>query len=142
MNTLISRLDVFLKNNRCKERKYPADLPTTSIVIVFHNEAESTLKRGLTSLVNRSPHRYLKEIVLVDDCSQNRNYLYAPLEEFLKTLPIKTHIIRNKERLGLIRSRLVGANITTGETLTFLDAHIEANIGWLPPLLYEIRKNR
>jgi polypeptide N-acetylgalactosaminyltransferase len=111
-------------------------------VIVFHNEAESTLKRGLTSIVNRSPRRYLKEIILVDDCSQNRSYLHAPLDEFLKTLPVQTHIVRNKERLGLIRSRLVGAEIATGDTLTFLDAHIEANVGWLPPLLNEIRKNR
>jgi polypeptide N-acetylgalactosaminyltransferase len=85
----------------------------------------------------------LKEIIIVNDASKKRPYLNEPLEMFAKqNIPVPFKVINNKKRYGLIKSRLVGAKEATGETLTFLDAHIEANIGWLPPLLHEIKKNR
>jgi hypothetical protein len=130
------------RSESCRNREYRTDLPTTSIIIVYHNEGNSTLLRGLVSIVRRSPIRYIKEIILVDDASEGREYLHKPLDNFVKTLPVVVRIFRNKERLGLMRSRLVGADAATGDTLTFLDAHIEATTGWLPPLLSEIKMNR
>lgn len=130
------------RSDACKTREFPVDLPNTSIIIVYHNEGNSTLLRGLVSIVNKSPVRYIHEIILVDDASVDREYLNQPLDDFVKTLPVTVKIIRNKDRLGLMRSRLVGANAATGDTMTFLDAHIECTNGWLPPLLYEIKKNR
>jgi polypeptide N-acetylgalactosaminyltransferase len=130
------------RSSACKTREYRSDLPTTSIIIVYHNEANSTLLRTLVSIVNKSPKALLKEIILVDDASVDRPYLHKPLDEFVKTLPVKVRIFRNKKRLGLMKSRLVGADAAYGDTLTFLDAHIEATNGWLPPLLSEIKQNR
>jgi len=64
-------LSKFAMNDfRCKSKQYPALLPTTSIVIVFHNEAWSTLLRTVWSVINRSPRPLLKEIILVDDASE------------------------------------------------------------------------
>jgi len=130
------------RSTACRNREYRVDLPTTSIIIVYHNEGNSTLLRGLMSIIRKSPNQYLKEIILVDDASEGREYLHRPLDEFVKTLPVRVRIFRNQERLGLMRSRLVGADAATGDTLTFLDAHIEATDGWLSPLLSEIKKNR
>lgn len=49
---------------------YPDDLPRTSVVIVFHNEAWTTLLRTVHSVMDRSPRHLLEEIVLVDDASE------------------------------------------------------------------------
>ena len=53
----------------------------------------------------------------------------------------KVQILRNKDREGLIRSRLAGYDLSTGSVVVFLDAHTEANENWLPPLLEELRKH-
>lgn len=96
----------------CKSKRYPTKLPTTSIVIVFHNEAWSTLLRTVWSAIDRSPRTLLKEIILVDDASE-RDYLGQKLEDYVETLPVKTFVLRTEMRSGLIRARLLGAKHVT-----------------------------
>ncbi|XP_046405770.1 polypeptide N-acetylgalactosaminyltransferase 5 isoform X2 [Ischnura elegans] len=125
----------------CKAKKYPPLLPTASIVIVFHNEAWSTLLRTVWSAINRSPKGLIAEIILVDDSSE-REHLGRQLEEYVATLPVKTKVLRTEKRSGLIRARLLGAKHVTGKVITFLDAHCECTEGWLEPLLARIAMDR
>ena len=53
------------------DRRYSSDLPTASVVIIFHNEAYTVLLRNITSVINRSPAHLLEEIILVDDFSDH-----------------------------------------------------------------------
>ncbi|KAK2532518.1 Galnt3, partial [Columba livia] len=125
----------------CIEQKFKRcpPLPTTSIIIVFHNEAWSTLLRTVHSVMYTSPAILLKEIILVDDASVDE-YLHDKLDEYVKQFQI-VKVVRQKERKGLITARLLGASVATGETLTFLDAHCECFYGWLEPLLARIAEN-
>ncbi|XP_019758989.1 polypeptide N-acetylgalactosaminyltransferase 3 isoform X2 [Dendroctonus ponderosae] len=115
--------------------------PKTSVIIVFHNEAWSTLLRTVWSVINRSPRQLLSEIILVDDASE-RAFLKRPLDQYVLSLPVKTLILRSTQRIGLIKARLKGARIATGEVLTFLDAHCECTQGWLESLLSVIKNDR
>lgn len=126
----------------CRSKAYPTEkLPNTSVIIVFHNEAWTTLLRTVHSTINRSPRRLLHEIIVVDDFS-DQDHLRNRLEDYLSKLSVPVHLYRMPSRTGLIRSRLHGAARATGETILFLDAHCETTTGWLEPLLFEIHKNR
>uniref|UniRef100_A0A8C7I0P1 Polypeptide N-acetylgalactosaminyltransferase n=1 Tax=Oncorhynchus kisutch TaxID=8019 RepID=A0A8C7I0P1_ONCKI len=125
----------------CKTKVYADDLPDTSIVIVFHNEAWSTLLRTVHSVINRSPRHLLQEILLVDDASE-RDFLGKKLENYARTLEVPVRVLRMEQRTGLIRARLRGAAATRGQVITFLDAHCECTVGWLEPLLARIKEDR
>ncbi|CEF65639.1 Polypeptide N-acetylgalactosaminyltransferase 3 [Strongyloides ratti] len=130
------------RRRQCRKIKYDENnLPDTSVIIVYHNEAYSTLIRTITSVINRSPSKLLKEIILVDDFS-SRLFLKKELEDFVIKQPIKIKILRSKKRVGLIKARLMGANEATAKVLTFLDSHCECTIGWLEPLLQRIKDDR
>ncbi|XP_059476590.1 polypeptide N-acetylgalactosaminyltransferase 3-like [Neocloeon triangulifer] len=131
-----------VRKKTCASRFAPAEgLPKASIIIVFHNEAWSTLLRTVHSVINRSPSTVLKEIILVDDAS-DRAFLKYPLEKHVSELPIATRILRLQERGGLVKARLRGARQARGEVLVFLDAHCEVTKGWLESLIVPISEDR
>ncbi|XP_048755192.2 probable N-acetylgalactosaminyltransferase 9 isoform X2 [Ostrea edulis] len=131
-----------VRDSRCRDVRYPKDLPTASVIIIFHNEAWSPLLRTAHSVVNRSPPEYLHEVILLDDYS-DRPELGSKLRDYVaKTWPDGiVKIIRTMERSGLIRARLAGAKASTGDVLIFLDSHCETNTGWLEPMLSRIQES-
>ncbi|XP_021693979.1 N-acetylgalactosaminyltransferase 7 [Aedes aegypti] len=147
MNIVVSdtiSLDRTIRDTRleeCKHWDYPHNLPTTSVIIVFHNEGFSVLMRTVHSVLNRSPKHVLHEIILVDDFSDKED-LKEKLENYIERFDGKVKLIRNVEREGLIRTRSRGAKEATGEVIVYLDAHCEVNTNWLPPLLAPIYRDR
>lgn len=55
--------------SRCLTKKYPEDLPSVSVVLIYINEALSVIKRAIRSIISHTPKHLLREIILVDDYS-------------------------------------------------------------------------
>ncbi|BFY97302.1 hypothetical protein BsWGS_00342 [Bradybaena similaris] len=132
-----------VRDRRCQTITYPIVLPKASVVIIFHNEAWSTLLRTAHSVINRSPPDYLHEVVLLDDFS-DKDFLKEKLETYIaETWPDGiVKLVRTTERSGLIRARIAGAKAASGDILIFLDSHCEATTGWIEPLLSRINEDR
>ncbi|XP_066479662.1 polypeptide N-acetylgalactosaminyltransferase 12 [Tiliqua scincoides] len=127
------------RHPQCREEKFDYhNLPKTSVIIAFYNEAWSTLLRTVHSVLETSPDILLEEVILVDDYS-DKEHLKEPLENYVADLR-KVRLIRANKREGLVRARLLGATIAKGEVLTFLDCHCECHEGWLEPLLQRIKE--
>ncbi|XP_067995298.1 polypeptide N-acetylgalactosaminyltransferase 5 isoform X1 [Melanerpes formicivorus] len=124
----------------CSDQQVHNDLPTTTIIMCFVDEVWSTLLRSVHSVLSRSPPSLIEEIILVDDFS-TKEHLKGKLDQYMSQFP-KVKILHLKERHGLIRARLAGARIAKGSVLTFLDSHVECNVGWLEPLLERVRLSR
>jgi len=138
--TLPDRRDPYCTSSKNVKYSSLSELPKTSIIIIFHNEAWSTLIRTIYSVLNRSPEELIEEIILVDDAS-TLPHLGDQLDEAVSEMA-KVKLVRMGERSGLMRARMAGVNAATAEVLTFLDSHIEATEGWLEPLMDRIRINK
>ncbi|CAF1010915.1 unnamed protein product [Rotaria magnacalcarata] len=130
------------RDQLCKSTDYPKDLPTASVVIVFKNERWSPVLRTVYSVLNRSPKHLLKEVILVDDQS-DIDEMGQRLDDYCdEHFGDLVRILRAPTRLGLIKAKNYGAKNATGDVVVFLDAHCEANTGWLEPLVYRIKQKR
>ncbi|NXM22719.1 GLT15 acetylgalactosaminyltransferase, partial [Ploceus nigricollis] len=124
----------------CLQQKYDSSLPTASVIICFHDEAWSTLLRTVHSILDTAPKAFLKDIILVDDLSQ-QGPLKSALSEYISKLD-GVKLIRSNKRLGVIRGRMLGAARATGDVLIFMDSHCECQKGWLEPLLARLSSSR
>uniref|UniRef100_A0A9J8CDU9 Polypeptide N-acetylgalactosaminyltransferase n=1 Tax=Cyprinus carpio carpio TaxID=630221 RepID=A0A9J8CDU9_CYPCA len=129
----------------CKNMSYPSSLPQVSIVFIFVNEALSVILRSIHSAMNRTPRHLLKEIILVDDNSNN-DELKEKLQDFVKETNTKQpgfiKMVRHSKQEGLIRSRVSGWRAASAPVVALFDAHVEFNTGWAEPILQRIKEDR
>ncbi|XP_050093834.1 putative polypeptide N-acetylgalactosaminyltransferase 10 [Anopheles aquasalis] len=136
----VNRSIADLRHPSCKLQQYLKQLPTASVVVPFYEEHWTTLLRTVYSVLNRSPPHLLKEVIIVDDGS-TKEFLHGQLQDYIDQNLPKVKLIRQGERTGLMKARLAGAQLASGDVLVFLDSHTEAGYNWLPPLLEPIAEN-
>ncbi|KAH9369498.1 hypothetical protein HPB48_019711 [Haemaphysalis longicornis] len=127
------------RHHSCLNVPYDVEkLPTASVVIIYCDEIFSVILRTMYSVINRTPRRLLREIILVDDHSQIDEMAGGRMERFVRRhfRPGFVKLIVLPVRGGLIRARLTGAKAASGDVIVFLDAHCEATNGWTVSLLY------
>ncbi|XP_028587086.1 polypeptide N-acetylgalactosaminyltransferase 18 [Lacerta agilis] len=131
--------------NGCKNLTFPDSLPEVSIVFIFVNEALSVILRSIHSAIDRTPAHLLKEIILVDDNSNNEE-LKEKLTEYVDEVNTRKSgfikVVRHNKQEGLIRSRVSGWRAATAPVVALFDAHVEFNVGWAEPVLTRIKENR
>ncbi|XP_036907731.1 polypeptide N-acetylgalactosaminyltransferase 9 [Sturnira hondurensis] len=127
---------------KCRQVTYSDDLPQMSVVFIFVNEALSVILRSVHSVVNHTPSPLLKEVILVDDNSDNVELKFNLDQYVHKRYPGLVKIVRNSRREGLIRARLQGWKVATAPVVGFFDAHVEFSTGWAEPALSRIREDR
>lgn len=63
-------MHIWILHYRCTNLTYDKLLPSASVIIIFYNEPWSVLLRTVHSVLKGSPPHLLKEIILVDDHSE------------------------------------------------------------------------
>lgn len=96
------------RDPKCSEIKYPRLLPSATVIMAVHNEAESVLLRSIWSVINRTPDELLEEFILVDDFS-DKEHMKERLEENLPRISSKIQLVRTEKREGIVGARMIGA---------------------------------
>lgn len=76
------------RHKGCSSLKYPPKLPKTSVIICFYNEHFETLIRSVHSILDRTQHDLLKEIILIDDYSDIKD-LHDEVDRAVNELNLK-----------------------------------------------------
>eukprot|EP00388_Colpodella_angusta_P023168 GDKJ01059171.1.p1 GENE.GDKJ01059171.1~~GDKJ01059171.1.p1 ORF type:complete len:752 (-),score=131.54 GDKJ01059171.1:87-2342(-) len=117
---------------------FPSDLSqnVVSIILVSHNEHEFGNKT-IHSIYETTPEAVIKEVIVVDDGSS------PPMSHSISHTPPTFRIHLLKERQGLIRAKVMGAQTASeGTILVFLDAHVLPDKYWLQGLLRGLVSDR
>ncbi|XP_036037848.1 probable polypeptide N-acetylgalactosaminyltransferase 8 [Onychomys torridus] len=132
------------RHARCLQKTYPVQLPSLSVILIFMNEALSVIQRAITSIINQTPPRLLKEIILVDDFSSHgelKERLDEAIVLYNQSYPVLLKLIRHTKRRGLAQACNTGLEAATADVVAILDAHIEVNVGWAEPILSRIQED-
>jgi polypeptide N-acetylgalactosaminyltransferase len=143
----LARDQADIRSPECRAVTYPrpTEMPLSSVIIIFYNEAMSTLLRNVIGVLNRTPPDMLGELLLVDDNSSLPQL--ELLEEHLariepKAARDKIRLVRRKIHNGIVGARNRGAEEARHEIIVFLDSHAEVTPGWLEPLVARIHEDR
>jgi len=136
------------RSDACKAIQYPSRRQggaQVSVIIIFYNEALSTLLRNIMSVLKHSPRSLLGEILLVDDSSTLDELSEFPsyLQKLKDQVPDDlVRFVRRDEHSGIVGARIRGAKEAAHGIILFLDSHAEVCEGWLEPLVARIYEDR
>jgi GT2 family glycosyltransferase/SAM-dependent methyltransferase len=101
-------------------------VPTVSVIIPVHNQAEYTYRCLLS--ITQNPPKYRFEVIVVDDASTDATPGMLRSIEGIR-------VVTNASNQGFIRSCNAGAKEAKGDFLYFLNNDTEVMPGWLDELV-------
>lgn len=115
----------------------PEGLPTATLVIPYLMEEWHRISNFVKSLVKTTNMELIDDVRFVDDGNPDDHKFARQLRE----LHPKVSVISNKKRVGLIRSKVIGAAGAKSPILIFLEPHCVFGHSWLEPLLKHMNKS-
>ena len=133
LDKLLSELQVENKtpwhtNNGKLARKTP---PLVSIIITAVNEGKY-VQQTVDSILKKTEYPSY-EIILVDDASCDDSFTFLKEEPYISNPMIRYEHFNYSA--GMIRARYHGAEISQGEYILIMDAHMSVPSGWLTGMM-------
>ena len=128
------------RSEACTSARYKTH-STVSIIIVFFDYQFFDLKTTMASILDRTNHSSIEEIVLVDD-GTTLEYIKEDAQALVEQHQPWMKMVRSEYRRGLSAGRLEGAHVATSDVLVFLDTYTVVNTGWLSPLIHIIESDK
>ena len=139
-----------------QRRDWASDLPpldaplrSLSVVINAHNE-QPWLVRTLDGVLSTTGSELL-EVIVIDDGSEPPLLPLVQASDTLKHHLVQgegegaraplIHVVRHSGQEGLIRSKIHGASLASGDIVVFLDAHVKPFDDWTTPLFRHMNHN-
>lgn len=85
----------------------------------------SVATEGLGDNSTFSPCLSCLSFFFVGLCLLVLDFLKRPLEQYVRKLEVPVRVVRMEQRSGLIRARLKGASISTGQVCVCVCAHLK-----------------
>lgn len=112
-------------------------LPTVTLVIPYLMEEWHRISNFVKSLVKTTNMALIDDVRFVDDGNPEDHKFVRQIRE----LHPKVSVISNEKRVGLIRSKVIGAAGAKSPILIFLEPHCVFGHSWLEPLLKHMNKS-
>eukprot|EP00933_Yihiella_yeosuensis_P024448 TRINITY_DN18965_c0_g1_i1.p1 TRINITY_DN18965_c0_g1~~TRINITY_DN18965_c0_g1_i1.p1 ORF type:complete len:419 (-),score=49.33 TRINITY_DN18965_c0_g1_i1:151-1407(-) len=127
-----------VRDNKCLHKKWDYEaLPRVSLIIPYLNETWFHIQQTTASMIAHSPMDLIDEILFIDDGN-------SPEWQFHKELTAlhpKVKVHRNEQRQGLIRAKVIGAEIIKSPVIIFMEPHCIVQPEWIEPLLEKLVEN-
>jgi polypeptide N-acetylgalactosaminyltransferase len=104
------------------------------MVIPYLHEDWKQMEATVASIISFTPAELLDEVLFIDD----GNTADWQFHDRLRAIHPKITVHRNSQRQGLIRSKIIGADLTKSPVLVFMEPHCIVSENWLEPLLQQM----
>lgn len=104
---------------------------TVSIIIPYLREKKEHIEKTMKSILYFTEDKLIHEFILISD-GNPPEYTY---EKALLALSPKVKVVKNEERMGLIKAKMKAVAMARAPVLVFMEAHCIVNRAWLEPLL-------
>mmetsp|Transcript_79098 Transcript_79098/g.228734 ORF Transcript_79098/g.228734 Transcript_79098/m.228734 type:complete len:420 (-) Transcript_79098:68-1327(-) len=121
-----------IRHPNCRTKVYDyVALPRVTIVIPYLNEMWTQVGATVAAMLAHTPMEIVDEILFVDDGNDPEWQHH----DKLRAMHPKIRILRNEQRQGLIRSKVIGANTVKSPVVLFMEPHCIVLKQWLEPML-------
>jgi len=125
-------------SGNCGVKQLEWEPKTISVVLPCFNEDDFAIQT-VKAVYNSVPEDILKEIIVVDDGSDNDLGKTILRSKVRKQYKVK--LLKHKQSQGLIKAKYTGGSAASGDVIVFYDCHVSPMKGWHTIFLNKMKTN-